>query len=50
MGELNAAFARLAGQTYKIAWRLGPENPVLERMTDVLKKAAVEIEELAKAR
>jgi DNA-binding PadR family transcriptional regulator len=50
MGELNAAFARLAGQTYKIAWRLGPENPVLERMADVLKKAAVEIEELAKAR
>jgi DNA-binding PadR family transcriptional regulator len=50
MGELNAAFARLAGQAYRNAWRLGPESPVLTRMAEVLRKAAAEIEEIAKAR
>ena len=46
MGELNAAFARLARQTYGNAWRLGPDSPVLTRMAEVLKKAAADIEEI----
>jgi DNA-binding PadR family transcriptional regulator len=50
MGELNAAFARLAGQTYRNAWRLGPDSPVLARMAEALKKAAAEIEEIVRAR
>ena len=50
MGELNAAFARLAGQTFRNAWRLGPDSPTLARMAEALKKAAAEIEEIAKAR
>jgi len=50
MGDLNGTFARLAGQTYRAAWRLGPDHPALARMAEVLKKAAVEIEDIAKAR
>jgi DNA-binding PadR family transcriptional regulator len=50
MGELNAAFAGLAGRTYRHAWRLGPDSPLLARMAEALKKAAQEIEEIAKAR
>jgi len=50
MGELNAAFGRLAGRAYRSAWRLGPDHPALARMAEVLKKAAAEIEEIAKAR
>ena len=49
MGDVNGAFARLAGQTYRSAWRLGPEHAALARIAGVLKKAAVEIEEIAKA-
>ncbi|HXK09748.1 MAG TPA: PadR family transcriptional regulator [Vicinamibacteria bacterium] len=47
MGELNAAFARLARQTYRNAWRLGPDSPRLARMAAVLEKAAAEVEEIA---
>lgn len=50
IGEMNAAFARLAGQAYRIAWRRGPEDPVLARVAERLRKAAQEIEEIAKAR
>jgi DNA-binding PadR family transcriptional regulator len=50
MGELNAAFAALAGRTYRNAWRLGPDSPLLARMAEALKKAAAEIEDIAKAR
>ena len=50
MGELNAAFARLAGLIYRHAWNLGPEHPAIERIAEALKKAATEIEEIAKAR
>jgi DNA-binding PadR family transcriptional regulator len=50
MGELNTAFAGLAGRTYRNAWRLGPDSPLLARMAEVLKKAAAEIEEIGKAR
>jgi DNA-binding PadR family transcriptional regulator len=50
MAELNAAFASLAGRTYRNAWRLGPDSPLLARMAEALKKAAAEIEDIAKAR
>lgn len=50
MGELNAAFAALAGRTYRNAWRLGPDSPLLARMAEALKKAAAEIEDIAEAR
>ncbi len=50
MRELNAAFAQLAGLTYKRAWRLGPDSPALARMAEALRKAAAEIEELAGGR
>jgi DNA-binding PadR family transcriptional regulator len=49
LGELNAAFGRLAGLTYRHAWRLGPHSPAVERMAEVLKKATLEIEEITKA-
>jgi DNA-binding PadR family transcriptional regulator len=50
MGELNAAFAALAGRTYRNAWRLGPDSPLLARMAETLKKATADIEDIAKAR
>jgi DNA-binding PadR family transcriptional regulator len=50
MGELHAAFGRLARLTYRHAWRLGPDDPVVARMAEVLKRATAEIEEIAKAR
>jgi DNA-binding PadR family transcriptional regulator len=50
MGDLNAAFARLAGQIYRGAWNLGPEHPSLARIAEILKKAASEIDEVMKAR
>lgn len=48
MSELNKVFARLAGSTYRQAWRLGPEDPAIERMAEILRKAADEIEAMAK--
>jgi DNA-binding PadR family transcriptional regulator len=50
MRELNAAFARLAGQAYRTAWRLGPDHPALARMAEVVKRAAAEIDDIAQAR
>jgi DNA-binding PadR family transcriptional regulator len=50
MGELNNAFAHLAGQIYRNAWNLGPDHPALARIAEVLKKAATEIEEIVKTR
>ena len=45
MGDLNGAFARLATTTFKRAWRKGPEDPAIKRVTDILRKAAEEIEQ-----
>jgi DNA-binding PadR family transcriptional regulator len=50
MGEINAALAALAGRTYRNAWRLGPDSPLLARIAEALKKAAEEIEQIVKAR
>ena len=44
MGDLHQAFARVASQTYKRAWRYGPGHPAVPRIVDILKKAADEIE------
>src|SRR5262249_48967343 len=50
MGELNAAFARIARQIYGHAWQHGPSSPVVARMAEVLRRAAAEIEALAGGR
>ena len=44
MGELNAAFARLAALTYKQAWRRGPDHPAVARVVEILRRATEEIE------
>jgi len=49
MGELNEAFARLAGLAYRHAWRAGPDDERTRRIIDILKKAVDEVEAVAKA-
>ena len=44
-GDLNSAFARLARTTYKGAWRSGPGHPAIRRATEILDRAAAEIEQ-----
>jgi DNA-binding PadR family transcriptional regulator len=44
VGEVQQAFARLAGVTFKRAWRRGPDDPTLKRVAEILKKAAEDIE------
>ena len=44
VGEVQQAFAKLAGVTFKRAWRRGPDDPVLRRVAEILKKAAEDIE------
>jgi|SRR5215470_11961330 len=48
MGELNAAFARLARAVYGQAWRFGPDDPSLARMVEILKRALDEVEASAR--
>jgi len=45
MGDLNGAFAHLAKTTYKRAWRGGPGHPTIKRVTEILNRAAAEIEQ-----
>lgn len=45
MGDLNSSFARLARTTYKGAWRSGPGHPAIRRATEILNRAAAEIEQ-----
>lgn len=45
IGELQGAFVRLAGVTFKRAWRKGPDDPALKRVAEILRKAADEIEQ-----
>jgi DNA-binding PadR family transcriptional regulator len=49
MGELNEAFARLAGLAYRHAWRAGPDDERTRRILEILKKAVEETEAVAKA-
>jgi len=50
IGDMNQVFAKLAAVTYKQAWRLGPDEPAVGRITEVLRKAVEEIEKIDKAR
>jgi DNA-binding PadR family transcriptional regulator len=45
MADLNSAFTQLARNTYKRAWRWGPDHPALPRITEILRRAADEIEQ-----
>lgn len=44
MGDLHGAFARLATATYKRAWRYGPHHPAIERIVEILRRTADEVE------
>lgn len=44
VGEVQQAFARLAGVTLKRAWRRGPDDPALKRVAEILRKAAEDVE------
>ena len=50
IGEVQAAFARLAGITFRRAWRRGPDDPALKQVAEILRKAAEEIEQVWQAR
>jgi DNA-binding PadR family transcriptional regulator len=50
LGEIQGAFAHLAGTTFRRAWRLGPDDPSLKRVAEILKKAADDIDEAWRAR
>ena len=50
LGEVQGAFAHLAATTFRRAWRLGPDDPALKRVAEILKKAAEEIDEAWRAR
>jgi DNA-binding PadR family transcriptional regulator len=45
MGELHSAFGRVAKATFKRAWRKGPEDPAIQRVTEILARTAQEIEQ-----
>jgi len=45
LGEVQSAFARLAGTTFRRAWRRGPEDPALRRVAEILRKAADDVEQ-----
>jgi hypothetical protein len=42
---VQTAFAKLAGTTFKRAWRRGPDDPALKRVAEILRKAAEEVEQ-----
>ena len=44
IGELQGEFARLAKETFRYAWRRGPEDPGVRRVAEILKQAADDIE------
>lgn len=48
MGELNQAFARLAGLTYRHAWRASPGDERTGKIVEILRRAGEEIEGLRK--
>lgn len=43
IGELNEAFARLAGLAYRDAWERGADDPATKRIIEILERAAEEI-------
>jgi DNA-binding PadR family transcriptional regulator len=44
IGEVQEAFAHLAGTTFKRTWRGGPHDPALRRVAEILRKAAADVE------
>ena len=44
IGELQGEFGRLARDTFRTAWRRGPDDPAVRRVAEILKKAADDIE------
>ncbi|HEY2806115.1 MAG TPA: PadR family transcriptional regulator [Gemmatimonadales bacterium] len=44
MVDLNQAFANLARQTYRKAWRAGPEDEKTRKIVEILKRSVAEIE------
>ncbi len=44
MGELSETFARLARLSFREAWRAGPDDPRVQRILEILKQAARDIE------
>ncbi len=44
MADLNQVFASLARQTFRKAWRAGPEDDKTRKIVEVLKRALTEIE------
>lgn len=46
MGELSQAFTRLAAVAWRDAWRLGPGDPRIRRIVEILDRAAEEIKNL----
>jgi DNA-binding PadR family transcriptional regulator len=45
IGEVQGAFAQLAAATFRKAWRRGPDDPALQRVAEILRKAKAEIEQ-----
>lgn len=46
MGELSQAFTRLAAVAWRDAWRMGPGDPQIRRIVEILDKAAEDIRKL----
>lgn len=46
MGELSQAFTRLAAAAWRDAWRLGPGDPRIRSIVEILNRAADEIKAL----
>ena len=44
IGELQGEFGRLARDTFRTAWRRGPDDPAVKRVAEILKQAADDIE------
>jgi hypothetical protein len=42
---VQGSFVHLAGVTFKRAWRRGPDDPALKRVSEILRKAAADIEQ-----
>ncbi len=45
MGDLNRAFGQLASRTFKEAFRRRPGDPAVQRVAEILRRAAEEIEQ-----
>jgi DNA-binding PadR family transcriptional regulator len=46
MGEMSQAFTRLAAVAWRDVWRLGPGDPHVRRIVEILNKAAEDIKAL----